>query len=632
MRRVHVAHLESRPLAGEATRAERRDAPLVRDLGERVVLVHELGELARAEELLDHGGDGLRVDQLLGHQGVGVREAQALLHRSLHAHQPDPELVLRHLADAADAPVAQVVDVVDRALAVLDVDEHLQHVDDVGARKRPRALDLLTAHPAVELHPADRRQVVAVRGEEQVVEQALRRVLRGRLARAHHPIDLDQGLDLAAGRVDPQRVRHVRTAVEVVRVDRLHRLHAEAPQGLERLLGDLVVRVDDHLTGLAVDDVPGDHAPHEIAVGQVEHVDPDLLHGLDVPGGHPAARLDHHLAVRRLDVEAEGLAAQALGDQPPAHAGLRDLVAVGVEERGQDRLGAEAERPQEDRRRQLPPPVDAHEDRVLGVELEIEPGPAIGDHPRREQQLPRRVGLALVVLEEHARRAVQLRDDHALRAVHDERAVVRHERDLAHVDFLLLDALDDLLVAPGLLVVDHQPQLDPQRGRVGLPADLALLDVEDRLTEVVAHVLQRRAARVALDREHGLEGRLQPLVTPLVGRCVRLQEAPVRIRLDRQEVRNLQDARALPEVLADSLLLGEGVAHESSSERYAGDSPPALGSRPSAPGAGAPRHGRENAKRPVAGATDLPGVDNGCGRQIRLTSPRRLRRLPPTAS
>ena len=65
----------------------------------------------------------------------------------------------------------------------------------------------------------------------------------------------------------------------------------------------------------------------------------------------------------------------------------------------------------------------------------------------REQQLARAVGLALVVLEEHARRAVQLRDDHALGAVDDERALVGHQRHFAHVDLLLLHFLDHLATA-----------------------------------------------------------------------------------------------------------------------------------------------------------------------------------------
>ena len=54
-------------------------------------------------------------------------------------------------------------------------------------------------------------------------------------------------------------------------------------------------------------------------------------------------------------------------------------------------------------------------------------------------------------VEEHAGRAVQLADDDALGAVDDERAVVRHQRDVAEVDLLLLDVADGLGAGLGSL-------------------------------------------------------------------------------------------------------------------------------------------------------------------------------------
>ncbi len=50
VRRMDVADLKTGPFASQTTRPERRDAALVRHLGERVGLVHELAELRRAEE------------------------------------------------------------------------------------------------------------------------------------------------------------------------------------------------------------------------------------------------------------------------------------------------------------------------------------------------------------------------------------------------------------------------------------------------------------------------------------------------------------------------------------------------------------------------------------------------------
>src|SRR5690606_21757635 len=123
--------------------------------------------------------------------------------------------------------------------------------------------------------------------------------------------------------------------------------------------------------------------------------------------------LDDYL-VAGLDVEGRGLTAQTLCDQIEHHPALLEPENVGLEEHAEDLLGVITERAQQNGRRQLTAAVDTRKDRVLGIELEVQPGTAIRDHPRREQQLAGRVGLALVVVEEHARGAVQLRDDDAL--------------------------------------------------------------------------------------------------------------------------------------------------------------------------------------------------------------------------
>ena len=94
---------------------------------------------------------------------------------------------------------------------------------------------------------------------------------------------------------------------------------------------------------------------------------------------------------------------------------------------------------------------------------------------------------------------MELRDDHTLRTVDDEGAGVGHERNLAHVDLLLLDILDRtpgvLGAAPAagcLLLVEHQPQRYPERRCKGLASKPALAHVERRLLAAIAHVLERR--------------------------------------------------------------------------------------------------------------------------------------------
>ena len=198
---------------------------------------------------------------------------------------------------------------------------------------------------------------------------------------------------------------------------------------------------------------------------------------------------------------------------------------------------------------------------VLGVELEVEPRAAVGNDAGGEQQLARRMALATVVVEEHARRTVQLRDDDALGAVDDEGAVVGHQRQVAEVDLLLAHVLDGLLGARGFLVEHDQAHLDAQRRGVGQAAQLAFLDVEDRLAEPVADVLERRVARVARDREYRPEGGMQTDVRAPGFADVRLQELPVGLELDREQVRNIQNPGLLAEILANALLFREGISH-----------------------------------------------------------------------
>jgi hypothetical protein len=414
--------------------------------------------------------------------------------------------------------------------------------------------------PVIELHAPDGREVVALGVEEQVVEQVLGGLLGGRLAGAHHTVDLHQGLELGGGGIDAQGVGDVGPAVEVVHVQGADLLDALLDEELHHLLGDLVVGGGQQLAGFGIHDVVGENLLLQVLRRHHEGFHVRLLQVADVLGRDAAALLDDHLAAD-LDVEGGRLATQALGHQPHADLLLRQVEVVLVEEDVQHLLVGEAQGAQDDGDRQLAAAVDAGEQGVLRVEFEVQPGAPVGDDPRREQQLARGVRLALVVVEEHARRTVQLGDDDPLGAVDDERAVLGHQRQLAEVDLLLADVLHRLGRARSLLVVDDQAHLHPQRGGVGKPPQLAFLHVEDRVAEPVADILQRGVAGIADDREDRLERRVQPDLVPVFLGLVRLQELAVGVELNRQEIGHVQDTRTLAEVLADALLLCKGVSH-----------------------------------------------------------------------
>ena len=136
LRVVHVADLEAGALARQAARAERRQTTLVRQLGQRVGLVHELRQLRRSEERLDHRAHRARVDEIVERDllGIGV-DRHALLHQARHARQADRELVGDQLADRPDAAVAEVVDVVGVAAALVQLDEVADDRDEVFLRQ-----------------------------------------------------------------------------------------------------------------------------------------------------------------------------------------------------------------------------------------------------------------------------------------------------------------------------------------------------------------------------------------------------------------------------------------------------------------------------------------------------------------
>ena len=77
---------------------------------------------------------GTDVDQRLGRDGLDVLGGHALAHHPLHAREPDADLVLDQLAHRADAPVGEVVLVVDPVgrLAVGHVQGQVQHVGGRG--------------------------------------------------------------------------------------------------------------------------------------------------------------------------------------------------------------------------------------------------------------------------------------------------------------------------------------------------------------------------------------------------------------------------------------------------------------------------------------------------------------------
>jgi hypothetical protein len=599
VRGLDVADLEAGPFAAEAAGAEGREAALVRDLGQGVDLVHELGELGAAEEFLERGDDRLGVDEVLGHGRRQVRgDGHLLLDRPFHAGQADTEGVLDELADRPDPAVAEVVDVVDHPLAEAEAEEVLEDLDVILGGQRLVLERRLQAELDVELEPADAGEIVFLGIEEQAVEEVVGALLGVGLARPQLAVDLAEGLGLVLTEVLLERRAPNEPGPVVLGVEDLERL-SPAGQEIEMDLLDGLVDPD-----LALD-------PDQ-AVGAEELLlqerDPrdagGLERGQDLGGDLLLGRRQDLAALGVGDVVGRGLPDQAVRDFPEQLPLLDDDLVEPVEELQDILVRAEAQGPEEDAGQELLLTIESDPDQVLGIVLEFDPGAAVRDDLGDEEAL----GLGLA--EEHAGRALELADDDALDAVEDERALLGHERDVAEIDFLLLDVLEPLGLGRGVLLPGHELDLEFERDGVGVTLLDALhrgvldlepdavaaviaerdLDLAGRAAEGADFLLgelhargQERLAGVALgpgvlhpleppalalpgpdriteelelgrllevgDGEDVLQRGLEAGVLPLLGQELHLEELRVGRRLDVQEFGHREDGLDLREVV-----------------------------------------------------------------------------------
>ena len=110
---MNVTHVEAGPIAAQSPGTERRQPALVRQLRQRVGLVHELRELASAEELPHRRHHRpRRADQPLRRDRLRVLDRHPLPDTALESLEPRADVHLNQLAHRTNAAVAEVVDIV----------------------------------------------------------------------------------------------------------------------------------------------------------------------------------------------------------------------------------------------------------------------------------------------------------------------------------------------------------------------------------------------------------------------------------------------------------------------------------------------------------------------------------------
>ena len=93
---------------------------------------------------------------------LGLRKTQTLLDCPLHPHQPMRNWFSTISPTLTYAPVAQVIDIIDGADSVTNVDQHLEHIDDVFLGQDVGPVGFAAPDAAIEFHSTYRREIVAI--------------------------------------------------------------------------------------------------------------------------------------------------------------------------------------------------------------------------------------------------------------------------------------------------------------------------------------------------------------------------------------------------------------------------------------------------------------------------------------
>ena len=449
---VNVPDFHVSPIPGKAAGAQGGHTALMGQLGQRVVLVHELRQRRRAEKLLDGRGDRPDIDKALGRHQIQVLDGHALPDHPLHAAEADAELVLQQLAHAAQPPISQVVDIVRRAHAV---GQAVQIVD----RGQDIVHDDVFGNQVVYAVPYGLQQVFALMLLHQLAQDGKAHSLVDaqllffafhKIAQAHHVV----GKNLYFFSF------HIHKGCGNAFALQLRRLFP-----VQGLTGN-----SQHFAGQRV----GGRARQLLAAEPLG--DGHFLIEFITPycGKIVSLRVKKQVVQQRLGAVHCGRLARA---QPFVNFNQRVLCGFDsgiLVQRGHNalvfakklldfRVCADADGPDQRSDWQLAVFIDAHIKHVVGVGFIFQPGTPIGDNRAAQQRL---VGPFVVQAVIHSRRTDDLGHHHPLGAVNDKGAAVGHLGEIPHKDLLLLDLA-------GFLVAQAHPHFN--RRRIGGVPLLAFL-------------------------------------------------------------------------------------------------------------------------------------------------------------
>ena len=277
---MDITDLETRPLSRQSPGAKSRQSPFVRNLGQRIRLIHELRKLAAAEEFIHHGRNGLCIDEIVGHHGFDVLQAHLLLDGAFHTHQTDPVLILDQFPYGTDPAIAQMVNVVHAAFrnAVFQVDQILDRCQDVFVTQYRHARRNVQPQFVIHLRAAHVGKIITVRLEKEAVEEFMRGLRRGGVTGPQAPVYFD---DRILSRLDPVHQKGIPNGgilAILIDMDELERNDSSLPEQMDLFLRQLLIATNQNLAGLWIKHIGRNDPADDILIADRNPVNRGIDH------------------------------------------------------------------------------------------------------------------------------------------------------------------------------------------------------------------------------------------------------------------------------------------------------------------------------------------------------------------
>ena len=473
---MHIADLKSGTVTTEAAGAQGGKTALVGQLGQGVGLVHELAQGGGTKEFLDRCHNGTAVDDGLQGDGFNILGlcGHSLPNDALHAGKADAELVLQQLAHAADAAVAQVVDIiggaeiVPEAAHVVDGGVNIKFADVLGDQLIGAAGQLFGHFLAGKAHIQDLGKDGKTHSFPDAHGLQLFGGVVGKVGHIHHTVGEDLQLlhPIVLGHLQAgggQALGGDPDGINAVGLQQAGVVAAQQGAGLKEDLAGAGIGhgAGKHLAGDAGHQgelfvvLVAAHPGKIIAAGIKQQLS-EVLHGRFDGGGlagtQLAVNLQQGLIAQHFGILAfgglyqVGIAAKHLVDLLIGAAQVgQGVIHIGIDLLDGDIIPQAQQRPDKGGDRQLAVFIDADAEHIGGVGIILQPGAAVGDHGGIKQFFAGGIVVHAII---DTGRTHQLGDDDTLGTIDDEGAGIGHQGEISHVDVGFLDLASDLVDEP----------------------------------------------------------------------------------------------------------------------------------------------------------------------------------------